>query len=382
MPRKKVKTVRIDAEEEVPWTFRKISHSTYVEVKSKRKKGELHRAHFLKEVFSFEDISLLHLSMVASESWLESKNKRGHRQTLFKGRWAAQGHSNPRSDKDHYAGKKYKIKEKRGGSGLGVGGGVASGAEGVHEGESECKTVSKNVVEVENVAEDVGEENLKRKAPRSREEMEERGWKETKEGNWEGPGDQALYPVIKKIGDQASKLVQRWRPDVYEPLRDSGMHISEFGIFTLFMGAAGGSKSHYDSNDFISLLIPVHIPEGCSGGGLDLEDFRISFNWKPGDCVMLDSDSILHGSFLYKGQENPCFLADGDRLIALFVLHRPVLRVRGFPDNEDLHREKHGSQTIPLLSEGRHPVTHAVWKENEKKREESKGNNRKRKKKN
>jgi hypothetical protein len=73
-----------------------------------------------------------------------------------------------------------------------------------------------------------------------------------------------------------------------------------------------------------------------------------------GDAVLLDSDSLDHSSFLYEGEEKWNHLdKEQDRLVALFVLHRPFLRLKGFPNPQALAQETFDQATLPKRSEGR-----------------------------
>jgi hypothetical protein len=87
----------------------KIGRATYLEIKATH--GEIHRAHFLKGVFSAEDLAVFRTKMLASQSWSKRKCKRRVRQAMYKGHWAAQGHFDPEQDKEYIAGTKFHQKK-------------------------------------------------------------------------------------------------------------------------------------------------------------------------------------------------------------------------------------------------------------------------------
>jgi hypothetical protein len=301
----RVRSIRLNDEDGVPWSWKLVGRATYLEVKSKKKTEFLClRCHFLKKDLP-EDLVLSLLSALeASPSWLLSDDQRGKRQALYKGHWCELAHYDPERDEPKVAGKKF----------------------------VRNKINRKHVVHLPTLGEDTLSD-----------------WVEIEEGFWECPEDLHLREVLQRFGALATELVQRWRPDIFIPMKEAGLDSQDFSLFHLFMTFAGASLPHFDRKDFFSFLFPLRLPE--EGGGLDFPKQQLTFNWRIGDCVLLDSDSLEHGSFLYKGKENPKLLANTDRIVGLLVIHRPFLWLKGLEEREDLVREKYGSHTVPLPSQ-------------------------------
>jgi hypothetical protein len=99
-----------------------------------------------------------------------------------------------------------------------------------------------------------------------------------------------------------------------------------FGLFHLFMSPAGVADDHRDSNDFVSFLFVLKKEEG-KGGALELGGLGVALNYSVGDCIIIDSRALLHGTRGYWGEEE-------ERIVGLFVAHRSYLYKQGVTKEE------------------------------------------------
>ena len=105
---------------------------------------------------------------------------------------------------------------------------------------------------------------------------------------------------------------------------------------------------HYDRNDFISVLVMIHLDDD-QRGGLEIGGIDLAFNLKIGDVLILDTDQLCHGTEegYDDSLEDVLSVSATDRLVGLFIIHRSYLRLFGVDPNT-LCREKIEALTIPV----------------------------------
>ena len=133
-----------------------------------------------------------------------------------------------------------------------------------------------------------------------------------------------LRELMAPLAEVASDLLRKYRPSVVEILPPGP---DDFGIFPLFMCPAGLSKLHRDKNDMISFLFLIRAEKGKKGG-LELGGLELGLKWEVGDVIIIDSQTLPHGSRDYGGDSK-------ERMVGLFIIHKSMLRVRGV-SNEDI----------------------------------------------
>lgn len=84
------------------------------------------------------------------------------------------------------------------------------------------------------------------------------------------------------------------------------------------MAAKGSLYSHTDLNDYISLIFVIK--KVGEGGALDLVETDVMLEFEVGNAVILDSSQVVHGSRAFAGLPE-------DRLIGIFIIHKPMLKV-------------------------------------------------------
>jgi hypothetical protein len=149
-----------------------------------------------------------------------------------------------------------------------------------------------------------------------------------------GGKKEAQEPIIRdmleSLGRKASALIPKYRPDVYLTLKEGEVErCNDFGLFHLFMCPAGSASMHIDSNDYICAIFLIHVGERTKGGGLEIGGCDVCFNLRIGDIILMDSDLLWHGTRGYCGFEDPLLVSRSDRLIGIFIIHRPYLRLNG-----------------------------------------------------
>jgi hypothetical protein len=156
-----------------------------------------------------------------------------------------------------------------------------------------------------------------------------------------------LRSILKRLGEKATELVLLKRPDVYISMKEAGKLDNEFGIFHMFMSPAGGAGMHKDNNDYISCIFKIHQEQDTKGGGLEIGGAKICFNLKVGDVVIMDSDSLWHGTRGYQGNEVVEISSKTDRLMGIFLIHRTFAGILGV-ERDDLVREDYKTKTVPM----------------------------------
>ena len=256
-----MKKVTLDAveKEKVADVCQAVNRNMFLRVRSA---SFVYRCHFVKNVFSTQEMENLLNVMKRCDYWQARDDARGVRETTITGMWAEQGHSTP----------VYPLHP------AGVGG-------------------------------------------KSEECME------------------TLNILLRKLAKILEPIIERKRPDVYEVLREHGLLDLGIGMFHLFMSPIGSCRMHKDKNDFLSVVVGITTP--AAGGALEIGGSGYCFNIRCGDILILDSDSLYHGSRHYSGTPE-------ERVVGIFILHRSVLRLKNVP-KEDLEREKFVDRTLPCI---------------------------------
>jgi hypothetical protein len=97
--------------------------------------------------------------------------------------------------------------------------------------------------------------------------------------------------------------------------------VNDYNAFHLFMCPRGVAGMHRDRNDYVSFLFPISVESGKKGA-LELGGLGVAFKWEVGDVVILDSQTLQHGTREYEGDLN-------DRMIGIFIIHQSYLRKNG-----------------------------------------------------
>mmetsp|Transcript_9978 Transcript_9978/g.13444 ORF Transcript_9978/g.13444 Transcript_9978/m.13444 type:complete len:220 (+) Transcript_9978:385-1044(+) len=149
-------------------------------------------------------------------------------------------------------------------------------------------------------------------------------------------GKAGVSPILNEqlicLGEQASKLLEKYRPDITSVLKEGPNFLREYGWFHLFMSPVGVSILHQDPNDFVSFIFVIQSELGALGG-LEIGDLDLVFTWKVGDAVILDSNVLYHGSRDYLGYSE-------GRLVGIFLIHRTYLLLHNFHSN-NLQRQSY-----------------------------------------
>ena len=131
------------------------------------------------------------------------------------------------------------------------------------------------------------------------------------------PGYLLISCCLEILSTLANAFLRKYRPDVCF-LLDYQHYSSVFGYFNMFMCPRGTSKMHVDRMDLLAFLFLILTDDKC-GGGLELGGSGLYCAWKIGDCIILDSSQIHHGSRKYFGDV-------GNRLVGIFILQTSFLR--------------------------------------------------------
>ena len=148
-----------------------------------------------------------------------------------------------------------------------------------------------------------------------------------------------LQSILENLGIKASAELHRFRKDIVIPMEEENLTNLDFGFFHMFMCACGASFDHIDDNDFVAGAFLINIGKKTVGGGIDLPNYKLSINLRVGDLLIMDSNTIRHGSFRYDTFENSENPTVDDCLVGLFVIHRSYLKLLGFQREFDLNCE-------------------------------------------
>ena len=128
-----------------------------------------------------------------------------------------------------------------------------------------------------------------------------------------------LEELVAQISVYANSYLRLFRPDLCCIL-DVQKFRSVYGYFHLFMIPQGTAYMHNDRNDVVAFLFLISIPDD-SYGGLELGGTGHYCSWKVGDCVLLDSSKVYHGTRNFIGNVN-------ERFVGIFILHSTFLSMK------------------------------------------------------
>ena len=116
-----------------------------------------------------------------------------------------------------------------------------------------------------------------------------------KGGHYEIKVEKVLNSVLTSIRKQLSRLVEKYYSDVWNCLEKHRLIDVErqFGMFHLFICPAGLIKMHYDQNDFLSILVMIHIGKH-QVGGLEIGGLDIAFGLQIGNVLLLNTNQLCH----------------------------------------------------------------------------------------
>ncbi len=133
--------------------------------------------------------------------------------------------------------------------------------------------------------------------------------------------DTEFHQPMILAGEHISAVLRRCRDQLVPILDNIPAGEKVFGDFPLFMATCGVARMHFDRNDVVSILVLLSSPAN-SGGGLELGGTSKVLNWEVGDAIILDSADLAHGTRDFVGDLD-------ERIIGLFILHKPLCRVLG-----------------------------------------------------
>jgi len=134
-----------------------------------------------------------------------------------------------------------------------------------------------------------------------------------------------IADFLKILAVKVSNLLWKYRDDVQKLVSDLD---NDYNSFHLFMCPRGISKMHKDQNDLLSFMFKIQKVKSGGGGQLELGGTNLAIDWNVGDAIMIDSSQISHGSRLLN-LENLEKGAENERMVGLFLVQKPYLRVNG-----------------------------------------------------